>query len=249
MNRLISIFFPCVILLALITACKAPLDNLRKTTTLSSDDSIGTRYGNRVKESYVATSAPDTQMQVVVGHTDIPLTKAQPESTIGNFVADAQLFAAKKIDSRVVASVVNYGAIKLSYIPPGPITRGKLQELMPFYNRITIIEIPGEILAKFCDHMAEYRGWPMSGIRYTIVNKKAENITVGGAPVNDNIIYKLAVPDYLAKGGDNCHFLSGLPQTRSTVLVRTAIIDYVTHLQEQNLLLHPELESRISHGN
>ena len=33
----------------------------------------------------------DTGMSVVVGHTDIPLTKAQPESTLGNFVADAML--------------------------------------------------------------------------------------------------------------------------------------------------------------
>src|ERR1051325_11707187 len=44
----------------------------------------------------------DTQMQVVIGHTDIPLTKAQPESTLGNFVADATLDAARKLDSTVV---------------------------------------------------------------------------------------------------------------------------------------------------
>src|SRR5687768_6678960 len=46
----------------------------------------------------------DTQMQVVIGHTDIPLTKAQPESTLGNFLADATLIAAQKIDPKTVAA-------------------------------------------------------------------------------------------------------------------------------------------------
>jgi 2',3'-cyclic-nucleotide 2'-phosphodiesterase (5'-nucleotidase family) len=55
-------------------------------------------------------------MQVVIGTHDMPLTKAQPESTLGNFMTDAVLLAAQKIDPKVVAAVVNYGGIRLSYI-------------------------------------------------------------------------------------------------------------------------------------
>ena len=43
----------------------------------------------------------DTQMQVVIGYTDIPLTKAQPECALGNFMADAQMAAAKKLDNNL----------------------------------------------------------------------------------------------------------------------------------------------------
>src|SRR5690606_11149141 len=106
--------------------------------------------------------------QVVIGRTDIPLTKAQPESTLGNFVADAQMIVAKKLDNKVVASVVNYGGIRLNYIAPGELTKGKIFELMPFDNMLTIVEVPGEVLKQFCNHMAKYRGWPVSGITYTI---------------------------------------------------------------------------------
>src|SRR5688572_4729232 len=53
----------------------------------------------------------DTQMQVIIGRTDIPLTKAQPESTLGNFLADATLVAARKIDPKVAAAVGNYGGL------------------------------------------------------------------------------------------------------------------------------------------
>ena len=53
----------------------------------------------------------DTQMNMVIGTTDEPLTKAQPESTIGNFIADAQLYAAKKMNNKVDAAVVGYGGI------------------------------------------------------------------------------------------------------------------------------------------
>src|SRR5690348_13542561 len=47
----------------------------------------------------------DTQMQVVIGHTDMPLTKAQPECTLGNFMADAQMQAAINMDSKVAISI------------------------------------------------------------------------------------------------------------------------------------------------
>lgn len=100
----------------------------------------------------------DTQMRVVIGRTDIPLTKAQPESTLGNFMADAQLEAAQKLDSKVVASVVNYGSIRINYISPGEISRGKMYELMPFDNMLAIAEVPGSVLHQLCDLMAARKG-------------------------------------------------------------------------------------------
>ncbi|KAK6022161.1 hypothetical protein OSTOST_12150 [Ostertagia ostertagi] len=106
----------------------------------------------------------DTQMQVVIGHTDIPLTKAQPESTLGNFMADAQLMAARVLDPKVEVSVSNYGGIRVPYIEAGPLTRGKIFELMPFDNMLIILELPGTILKQFCDHMAMSRGWPKAAV-------------------------------------------------------------------------------------
>jgi 2',3'-cyclic-nucleotide 2'-phosphodiesterase (5'-nucleotidase family) len=190
----------------------------------------------------------DTLMQVVIGRTDIPLSKAQPESLLGNFVADAQLAAAKKKDSRVVASVANYGGIRLSYIAPGPITRRTLYELMPFENLITIVEVPGAVVKQFCDHMAKAKGWPVSGISYTLKDQKAEDVMINGTAVNDHILYKIAVSDYIANGGDHCDFLADLNKKPTTILVRDALVDYVAQSEMQNKPLHPVLEKRVRYA-
>jgi 2',3'-cyclic-nucleotide 2'-phosphodiesterase (5'-nucleotidase family) len=234
-------------LLALFAACQKPLYLQQSDSKYYSIQKYSAVDSNMTKMLQPYKTGIDTQMFVVIGRTDIPLTKAQPESTLGNFMADAQLTAAKKVDNKVVASVINYGGIRLAYIAPGPITRGKIYEIMPFDNVVTIIEIPGEVLKSFCDHMAQSKGWPVSGLRYIIKDKKADSVTITGQPVNDNIIYKIAVPDYIAKGGDNCEFLMPLNKRNTGVFVREAMMEYVMHLEQQNIALHPNLERRVKH--
>jgi 2',3'-cyclic-nucleotide 2'-phosphodiesterase (5'-nucleotidase family) len=190
----------------------------------------------------------DTQMKVVIGSTDIMLTKAQPECTLGNFIADAQLEGAKKIDSKIDFSVMNYGGIRLSYIQAGAITKEKMYELMPFDNKLTIVEIPGNVVQQFCNYMAKIKGWPVSGISYVIKDRKATNITIQGKPLNEHLIYKMAISDYIANGGDNCDFLSKLDKKYTSLFVRDLMIDYVKALQKQNKPLHPLIENRISYA-
>jgi 2',3'-cyclic-nucleotide 2'-phosphodiesterase (5'-nucleotidase family) len=190
----------------------------------------------------------DTQMNVVIGHTDIPLTKAQPESTLGYFFSDATLIAARKLDSKVVAAVGNYGGIRLPYIAPGVITKGRLYELMPFDNMLTIVEIPGSVLQQFCDAMAARKGWPISGITYTIKDKTAVDVMVDGAALNSNMVYKIAVNDYVARGGDNCDFLQPLKKRYTSIFLRDAMIEYVAALERDGKPLHPVLEKRIQYA-
>lgn len=190
----------------------------------------------------------DTQMQVVLGHTDIPLTKAQPESTLGNFVADAQLMAARVIDPKVEFSVSNYGGLRIPYMDPGPITRGKMYELMPFDNMLTILEIPGTILKQFCDYMAAKKGWPVSGITFTIKEQAAQNILINGKPLDEHIYYKMAISDYVARGGDNCDFLIPCKKRYTSVFIRDAMMAFVVRLEQAGQPLHPQLENRIQYA-
>jgi 2',3'-cyclic-nucleotide 2'-phosphodiesterase (5'-nucleotidase family) len=190
----------------------------------------------------------DTQMQVVIGHTDIPLTKAQPESTLGNFMADAQLMAARVLDPKVDVSVSNYGGIRVPYIEAGPLTRGKIFELMPFDNMLIILELPGTILKQFCDHIAKARGWPVSGITFVIKDKQATNILVNGTPLNEHLYYKLATSDYVAKGGDNCDFLSSTKKRYTSIFIRDALIAYINRLEQEGKPLHPQIENRITYA-
>lgn len=190
----------------------------------------------------------DTLMKTVIGRAAIPLTKAQPECTLGNFMADAQLEAAKKLDSRVVASVVNYGGIRIPYLAPGPVTKGAMYELMPFDNIVTIVEVPGAVLHRFADHMAARKGWPVAGMRYSVKDRKAVNLLVDGAAVDSARIYKITVSDYIAGGGDDCDFLRPLKQRRTSVFLRDAMMDYVSALDQKGKALSPTLEGRVSYA-
>src|SRR5690606_7274315 len=158
----------------------------------------------------------------VIGYADIPLTKAQPESTLGNFLADAMLAAARGADREVVAAVSNYGSIRVPYIAPGPISRSRLSELMPFNNKLVILDIPGAVLQQLCDVMAARRGWPVSGITFSIKDRQAAYVLVAGVPLNPALVYRVAVNDYMARGGDGCAMLPPLKRLLTGVLVRDA---------------------------
>lgn len=244
----IFVFSAAMAVLALVSACTHPYYVQQHTDRL-----YVVEKNTKQDSAFIGMLQPykrgvDTQMQVVIGRTDIPLTKAQPESTLGNFMADATLAAGKKLDRKTVAAVMNYGGIRLSYINPGVITKGKIYELMPFDNMLTIVEMPGTAVQAFCDKMAAYKGWPVSNISFTIKDKKATNITIDGQALNENLVYKIAVNDYVARGGDNCDFMVPLKKRYTTIFLRDILIEYVARLNKEDKPLHPVLENRIRYA-
>jgi 2',3'-cyclic-nucleotide 2'-phosphodiesterase (5'-nucleotidase family) len=190
----------------------------------------------------------DSAMQVVIGYTDTILTKAQPESALGNFVADAMLHAARQVIARTDAAVCNQGGLRIPSIQAGNITVGKLYELMPFDNTLTIVEINGKVLIQWCHHMAAAKGWPVSGIRFAIKDGKAINMQINGKPIDENASYTIATNDYLATGGDKCSFLIPLKAKPCNLFIRDVLIDYVKALQKANKPLHPYIEKRVRYA-
>lgn len=187
-------------------------------------------------------------MDEVIGYTDAPLSKAQPECTLGYFIADAQLVYAQQKDPDVKISISNQGGIRIPYLNAGPITKGQVYEIMPFDNKLVIAELPGEVLKQFCDHIAAYGGWPVSGITFKIKNKKAIDLMVNGQPVNDQLIYKVATSDYIINGGDNCDFLAHCRRKQYNVFIRDMMIAYIRDLNSKGEKLNIQLQKRISYA-
>jgi len=190
----------------------------------------------------------DSTMQIVIGRADTTLTKAQPECTLGNFVADAMLQAAKQVNPKVCAAVCNYGGLRIPYLQAGSITIGKMYELMPFDNALTIVEVPGTVLMQWCQHMAAAKGWPVNGISYVIKNGKAVDIQVNHERMDEKTTYLIATNDYLATGGDKCSFLIPLKATPCNMFIRDVLIDYVKALNNTNKPLHPYIENRVRYA-
>jgi len=167
------------------------------------------------------------KMSRIIGNLETTLTHKRPEGSLGDFAADAMLAGARKQFGKVDAAVVNSGGVRLNELTAGPITIGKVYELMPFDNLVVVQQVSGAVLLEFLNHTIKRGGWPMAGIRLTIKEGKATDVVIGGEPLDENRSYLLANTDYVANGGDNSVMLKPIPQQQNGYLFRDAIADYI----------------------
>jgi 2',3'-cyclic-nucleotide 2'-phosphodiesterase (5'-nucleotidase family) len=122
----------------------------------------------------------DKTMNAIIGTIDADLKKEKPNGTLGFMVCDAMLAAAKTVDKNTVIAISNYGGLRLPSVAAGQVTLGKIYELMPFENTLSLFPLSGNYIDTFCQKIAKSGGMPISGLSFTIKNKKASNIKVNG---------------------------------------------------------------------
>jgi 2',3'-cyclic-nucleotide 2'-phosphodiesterase (5'-nucleotidase family) len=217
--------------------CKAASDNQSITEVKEQDPNI------------VAMIAPykeelGADMNAVIGTVATTLTKAQPESTLGNWMADVvQEQAQKNAQQRVDFAVLNYGGIRIPSLPKGPLSKGKIYELMPFDNSIVLVAMKGSELPLLFDHIAAKGGWPISRQLQLITDgDKTTQARLNGQKIDYNKTYYVATNDYLAKGGDQCTFFVDKKHIKTNVLIRDALLAYVKDSEEA---INAQLEERI----
>ena len=234
-------------LLALLLSChtvqqqpvRADYNDYRITTGLPNDTAL-VRLLTPYRDSV------DRSMNEVVGTADKALDKKQPEGTLGNFMVDAFFYGAEKaFGVKPDIGVLNYGGIRLTQLPAGPVTRGKVFELMPFDNLLVLQKVPGNVLQQFLDLTAEKKGWPVHGITMQIRNGKAVDVKVNGAPLDLNKVYTMVNSDYVANGGDQVAMLKTIPQQSTGYLQRDALFDYIRYLKSQGKNISANEENRV----
>lgn len=185
------------------------------------------------------------KMNVVIGTSEKEMSKAQPESELGIFCADVFLNYAKRTlpQQSIDACIINYGGLRLPSLPKGEITVGKIFELLPFDNLIVVNTVSGDSLQKACDAIAKAGGWPVSGIRFKIIDNKAVDVMINGNALVGNKNYNIVLSDYVANGGDNMFMLKSNESYNTGILMRDAMMDYIRTL---NKPISSQLENRIS---
>lgn len=196
------------------------------------------------------SAALNESMNKIIGFSNNQLSAKQPESGLGNFMADCmRIMAEKKFGRKVDAGFMNQGGIR-SYIPKGNITAGRIFELMPFDNLLVIQEVKGAVLQQFLDKMASDGGWPVSaGLTMGIKDKRAVNVQINGKPLDIAAVYVIANSDYVANGGSDCEMLRRIPQQNKGYLMRDALIDFVSDLTRQGKPLDYHIENRVVYVN
>jgi len=152
------------------------------------------------------------------------------ETNLGNFAADAILWAARRsVGDHVVAAVTNGGGIRAS-IQAGDITMNDMKTVFPFGNEVTVLTVTGAELLEALEAAtqatpAAIGAFPqVAGIEFTIDTTVAYEqgelypdstyhqpanpgarvtiATVGGRPFAAGARYAIATNDFTAAGGD-----------------------------------------------
>jgi 5'-nucleotidase len=156
----------------------------------------------------------DRELDTVVGQTTVALDARRlrlrsEETNVGDFIADA-------MRSRLAVDValVNGGGIRGDrVVPPGPLTKRDIHGLLPFANAVLKLAASGSRLRETLEQglAGLERGGggylQVSGIRATYdprlpIGQRVVSVEIDGAPLDPARIYTVAVPDYVAGGGD-----------------------------------------------
>lgn len=190
----------------------------------------------------------DKTMDEVLVQNKEELIKELPNSNLGNFLADAYLWAASKYANKPIdIAFMNHGGIRVNRIAAGDLTRRHVFEVMPFDNAIVLVEVKGDVVKSYLDHLAaDGGGGGVSGLTYHIQDKKAVNIFINGKPLDENKQYWMVNSDYAVDGGGGFNGFKQMEQNRTNYLQREAILDYCKMHQVMGKPLVVELPKRIT---
>jgi 2',3'-cyclic-nucleotide 2'-phosphodiesterase (5'-nucleotidase family) len=104
---------------------------------------------------------------------------------------------------------------------------------------------PGPVVQQLFDYSAPI-SMAVSGAVYTVgLDKRAQNILIGGQPFDPAKTYRIAISDYLAGGGDHMDFLKAATLRHTGLLLRTSIIDHIKALTAAGQPVVAKIEGRV----
>ncbi|SDF22902.1 5'-nucleotidase [Thermus arciformis] len=172
------------------------------------------------KEALLAYAQPVMAlMQQVIAEAKVDLVGERAivrrrESNLGNLIADGMLWKTRGAGTQI--ALQNGGGIRAS-IPKGPITVGKVYEVLPFGNTLVVMDLKGkEILAALENGVSQWEGQAgrflqVSGLRYAFdlsrpAGSRVVRVEVKGekgyVPLDLEATYRVVVNNFIANGGD-----------------------------------------------
>ncbi len=185
-------------------------------------------------------------MGKIVGHAGVELYRKKPEGPLNNFVADLmRRRAALELGDTVHIAITNVGGLRTN-IPAGPITLGKVYEVMPFENELVVLDMTGLQILALGKQIGEVHGECISGLHLEFIGDRLTKILVLGKPVNPEKIYRVVTTDYLSSPGRRkLKVLSEAPRKFLGVKLRDAILDEIKEWDARGEPITARVEGRI----
>ncbi len=157
------------------------------------------------------------EAEVPIAKTEVELdsrnaTIRTREAAIGNLFADAM-----RLSMKADAAVINGGGIRSGkvYAPGSAITRKDILAELPFNNRVVVVEITGAALRRAMENglragagcsgaiSASIGHHSFRSIRRRRCGSRVLSMEVAGKPLEPEKVYRVAILDFLARGGDD----------------------------------------------
>jgi 5'-nucleotidase len=169
-------------------------------------------------ERYRAAAAPLAAR--VVGALAAPAERERGpsgESVLGNLIADAQLAATRASGAQI--AFMNPGGIRADLVPAadGSVTFGQIYAVQPFGNTMMVRSFTGRQIKAILDQQWSSGSntvekpnilLPSAGFSYAYdlsrpAGQRIADVRLHGAPLQDERVYRVAMSNFLAFGGDN----------------------------------------------
>jgi 5'-nucleotidase/UDP-sugar diphosphatase len=131
------------------------------------------------------------------------IRKYNRESPLGGLIADVM-----RARTGADVAVTNAGGLRAD-LPEGAIDRGHILDAFPFLNDTTTMELAGAGLRGVLEHGLSLKAGmcQVSGLRATYdlgrpIGSRLVTLEVGGRPVEDGRLYRVATNSFLGEGGD-----------------------------------------------
>lgn len=237
-----------------IISCSSPSKEIKKAETFNYK--INKTADKNIKDTGLRDSilkykkGLGKQMQEVIAHSDIAITKGKPESLMGNYLADALLKIANnfctenKLNYNIDIAILNTGGIRTS-LPSGDILVENMFNVLPFPNKIGFVKLRGKYIKNLCNQLAKKGGQAISNMQMGIKDSKASKILIAGKPLEFEKYYYIVSVDYLINGGDNMVAFSKNDLYFDTSLkLRDAIIKHMRKEYKKGIKIQVKLDGR-----
>ena len=125
---------------------------------------------------------------------------------------------------------------------------------MPFDNYLVILKLDENRIKELLKYIREKSsmgksrksGVPVSGLRMKITENKITRCMINNSAYNSDQSYYVLTTDYLAKGGDDMEFFKHASEYINTgVLLRDAIINYISEINKTGIKVEAKFDGRI----
>ena len=188
--------------------------DLEQLTATSELVAVTSRLDSRLDPAFAQILAPYRRGVEVSMHTPIATAAMdfpQKSPQLLNWVSDAVYTVGSALtDRKIDFAMYNIGGVRSGF-EGDTVYEGVMITILPFSNRVEVIEIAGRDLLPAFTQMASIGGSGVSDqVRITYVPQPADSdakatltaVTIDGEPLDADRMYVVAMTDYLSGGGD-----------------------------------------------